>query len=889
MLNDILSAPSEKLGLYSEADFDLDERSDELFRQQQQRICVSTDRSMGVLMVLQWLVCIALALFYTPLTWQSNSAQTNPHVFLAIGLGGLITSLPIFLVFARPGQFETRIVMGIAQMMMSGLLIHLTGGRIETHFHVFGSLAFLAAYRDWRVLIPASLVVVFDHFARGIYFPISIFGTLQASPWRALEHTGWVVFADIFLIASCLRSTSEMRFIARQTSANEQINAALRHEIEERKTAEADLKGVLLQRQQLSAAVENSHVGVLISDPHQEDAPAIFINPAFTQITGYQSEETIGRNCRFLQGPETDPATVQKIREAITCREPYECTLLNYKRDGTPFWNELRISPVFDENGELINFIGLQSDVTDRVEAEKALTQSEERYRQVVSSVAEGIFQADENMRWTFLNPAWEMISGYNVDGSLGRSALDFVQEDERALNRQKFASILNGQQHYCRYETRLIHRNGENVWVEVLLSAIYDGNGGVAGITGTLMDVTQRRLAQKASEEARLEAVAAREEAENANHSKSDFLSRTSHELRTPLNAILGFGQLLEMEDLTPIQNEQVKYVTSAGRHLLRLIDEVLELSRIQSHNIELTLEPVPVGEILTELLGLVRPLADERQVTMNDCSQGNNLFVRADRQRLKQILLNFLSNAIKYNDVGGSVQVGCETVEGDANRVRIYVSDTGKGIEADSIKRLFSPFDRLGAEYSDISGTGLGLSVSKNLAEAMNGVVGVESELGHGSKFWIEMPRDSMTHQSEIEPVASTETAPSSSEKLKRVLYIEDNVSNLRLMQQLMQRRAHVELLSATNGEDGLELARATHPDLVLLDLHLPDIEGAKVMQRMYEDSELRAIPVIIVSADATSHQIQRFEKLGARHYISKPFDVNELFKLVDSILQS
>ncbi len=406
-------------------------------------------------------------------------------------------------------------------------------------------------------------------------------------------------------------------------------------------------------------------------------------------------------------------------------------------------------------------------------------------------------------------------------------------------------------------------------------------------GLLGTVAVWNQRRTVAALAELKRAEEALrqAKQEADRANQAKSEFLSRMSHELRTPLNAILGFAQVLEMEPLEAAQRESVGYILKAGQHLLALIDEVLDIARIEAGRLRLSLEPVSVKTILDEARSLIRPLAEERKVQLQvEPPESGDLYILADRQRLKQVLLNLLSNAVKYNREGGAVTLSCEEAPG--NRLRFRVSDTGPGIPPEGMERLFTPFERLGAEGSSIEGTGLGLSLSKALAEAMGGAMGVESEVGRGSTFWVELAQAESPEASVVQAAQSAPEGPAL-RKSAAVLYVEDNLSNVRLVEHVLARRPQVRLLTAMQGRLGLDLAREHRPGLILLDLQLPDIPGDEVLRRLREDPRTRGVPVVVLSADASPGQVRRLLDAGARAYLTKPMDVRELLRIVDETL--
>ncbi|TMI82275.1 MAG: response regulator [Bacillati bacterium ANGP1] len=341
-------------------------------------------------------------------------------------------------------------------------------------------------------------------------------------------------------------------------------------------------------------------------------------------------------------------------------------------------------------------------------------------------------------------------------------------------------------------------------------------------------------------------------------------------------------------MDHLSAEQHEGVEQILRGGRHLLGLIDEVLDIAKIEAGRLALSTEPVRISEELQETLDLIEPMATARNVLINgDRQETCRRHVLADRQRLKQVLLNLLSNAVKYNRPGGTVTLSCQ--ESGNGRLRVKVTDTGPGIPADKMERLFTPFDRLGAEQSEVEGTGLGLSLSKRLAEAMGGTLGIESTPGLGSTFWLELTvvespleRFEKAREPITAPAAGTPAAAA-----RVVLYIEDNFSNLRLIERLLARRPEIRLIPAMQGRLGVQLAREHRPDLILLDLQLPDISGHDVLRHLREAPETRDTRIIVISADATPGQIDRLVAAGAWRYLTKPLDVKKCLALLDEAL--
>jgi CheY-like chemotaxis protein len=363
------------------------------------------------------------------------------------------------------------------------------------------------------------------------------------------------------------------------------------------------------------------------------------------------------------------------------------------------------------------------------------------------------------------------------------------------------------------------------------------------------------------------------------------------SHELRTPMNSILGFAQLLEMGILNDRQMNGVTHILRSGKYLLNMINEVLELSRIESGKLSLSIEPVAVNSVVSEILDFVRPQSEQRNIIILNKSMSEEVFINADKQKLKQILLNLLINAIKYNNEEGEVEIRTEITKSkfsseDCMRISIY--DTGSGISEENVKKLFNPFERIGAEKTTVEGTGLGLAVSKKLTEAMEGRIGVESQLEKGSVFWVEFPLIPKM-KNLVNKIETSQEAPLFKTHVKgTVLYIEDNESNIELIKQvLLENRPSVKLLYEKDGSNSINVALEIKPDLILLDLNLPGIQGDEILKEILNNLELKEIPVIIISADAMPNQIKNLLKLGAQSYLTKPIIIAQLLKIIDQFL--
>ena len=503
------------------------------------------------------------------------------------------------------------------------------------------------------------------------------------------------------------------------------------------------------------------------------------------------------------------------------------------------------------------------------------------RMQTILDNAVDGIVTIDDHGIIEAFNPAAEQIFGYPAAEVIGHNISMLMPEPHRGnhdsyLARYRTTDIPNiigtGR------EVEGMRKGGTTFPMEIAVSEmVLDGS---RHFTGIVRDITQRKHTEA-------DLLRAKEEAERANKAKSEFLSRMSHELRTPMNAILGFAQLLESDlttPLTPYQAESVHEILHGGYHLLELINEVLDLARIESGRIDLSLEPVEPEPLIRECLALIQPLAKQRNINLTFTPAGG-AFVQADRMRLRQVLLNLLSNSVKYNREGGSVHITCQAA--NDNHLRIAVQDTGQGIKADFLPRLFQPFERMESTYNNIEGTGIGLALAKKLTEAMGGAIGVESIFGEGSTFWVEFPR--VEGVSDLSGSAAEITAiPTNNSPEHTLLYIEDNPANLRLVQKLISTRTQLMLLDAPSAELGLELAKTHRPDLILLDINLPGMNGFDALHHLQSNPATRHIPVIAITANAMERDIKHGLDAGFTDYLTKPLDISKFLTLLDKWLK-
>ncbi|HEY3332386.1 MAG TPA: PAS domain S-box protein [Capsulimonadaceae bacterium] len=609
----------------------------------------------------------------------------------------------------------------------------------------------------------------------------------------------------------------------------------------------------------------------------------VMMNTAAEKLLGLKSAEVIGKTVNDLYIPNQAQPTNDSDHQVLTkgINTAVELNLTTHKGDEQITW--VTKSPIVANDGRITGLVSIARDITEQKRAERALHQSEEFVRAILDSIPAEIALIKSDGTIEDTNKAWKiaMDAIYDMRCGPGDAYFDFLLNicDTNLTPISKLhdlaAAVKSGDTPVGNIEIRA-HCGELERWLSLSLIRLSgDSNGRIVAVHE---DVTNRMTADAALR-------TANEMAQTANRAKSEFLSRMSHELRTPLNAILGFAQLLEQAEIAESDKEDASQIVKAGRHLLNLINEILDISRIEAGRLALSLEPVLVRETIHETVSLMRSLASDRSVAIELKETPDwDSHVFADKQRLKQVLLNLLANAVKFNRLGGSIAID---VVASSKLISISVTDTGYGIEEDKLSSVFDPFDRLGADEFGTEGTGLGLTVTKRLVEAMHGEIDVRSKVGVGTTFTVRLP------PKEPNSAPYEYDDPLDPDGAKRdylegtVLYIEDNPGNTELIKRILEPNTKCQLVATSMGRDGVDLAVRLLPDVILLDINLPDMNGRDVLVEIRTNPTTRQTPVLVVTANVVASVKRELLSLGATVVLGKPIDITELTTLVSDLL--
>jgi PAS domain S-box-containing protein len=641
-----------------------------------------------------------------------------------------------------------------------------------------------------------------------------------------------------------------------------------------------DAKGVI----QIFNVGAERMLGYAAADVMNKITPADISDPS----------EVIAR-AKALSGEFSTPITpgfealVFKASRGI--EDIYELTYI--RKDGSRFPAVVSVTALRDAQNAIIGYLLIGTDNTARkqVEAEQKLLDQRLRDQQfytrsLIESNIDALMTTDPLGIITDVNKQMEALTDCTRDELIGAPFKNYFTDPERAEAAIKLVLV---EKKVTDYELTARTRDGQKTVVSYNATTFYDRDRRLQGVFAAARDVTERKRFEHALQESNVELKNAKSAADKANLAKSDFLSSMSHELRSPLNAILGFAQLMEtaVPPPPPDQSARISQILQAGWHLLNLINEILDLAVIESGKVSLSLEPVALAEVMAECQAMMEPQAQQRGIHMSFPQFDDPVFVWADRTRFKQIVINLLSNAIKYNQAQGTVAVDC--IRLSPERIRLSVRDTGAGLAPEKLAQLFQPFNRLGQEGGGVAGTGIGLVVTKQLVELMEGSLGVESTVGTGSSFWVELRSTSAPTLASgaVRPIAVALPRGPASPRLRSVLYIEDNPANMELVAQLIARRSDLRLLTAVNGTLGIQLARTARPAVILMDINLPGISGIDAMKILRDDPATSDIPVVALSANAMPRDIELGLEAGFFRYLTKPIKVHEFMDDLDGAL--
>ena len=609
-----------------------------------------------------------------------------------------------------------------------------------------------------------------------------------------------------------------------------------------------------------------------------------YVNDNFCRTSGYTSLELLGNNHRIVKSGVHDVTFYKDIWRTIASGGVWTGEICNKRKDGSFYWVDSTIAAFLDEQGEVYQYISIRKDITHRKLAEKKLHQTIDILERTNEAARIGFWEytlADDRLQWSKVTKAIHGVAE-SYQPSVDQAISFYRSGNNRDRIQTLFTRALN---EHISYDTELVITNfqGEECWVRTI--GIPDLTEGVCTrVYGLFQDITDKKHTL-------LSLVHAKEEAETANIAKSQFLSQMSHELRTPLNAILGFAQILQdSSSLNAEEMADVGEIYKAGSHLLTLINEVLDLSAVESGQLNFAYEAVNIREMVEACCQLLAPLALKRNIQM--ALEIDDAFViKVDRGRLKQILLNLLSNAVKYNRDGGQVRIAGYPVEHDMLRIR--VEDSGAGLNQAQLAQLFKPFNRLGQEKTGVEGTGIGLALSKSLTELMGGKIGAESHLGEGSAFWLDFPKAySASTNNSLQQVPSNmasnlgQVQPEDALE-KTILYVEDNPANVKLVAHILASRSQLRLLTALSPQEAIEIAFKQAIDVVLMDINLPQMSGFDLMAILKREPAFKQVPFVAISADATQDNINKALISGFSDYLTKPIDIRRFNTMIDKLL--
>ncbi|WP_020475639.1 response regulator [Zavarzinella formosa] len=858
-------------------------RVQELASQARHSVACRTDRLFVGLLAFQWVMAIALAVWVSPLAWAGTESRMHPHVWSAIWLGLAIISLPVFLGVFRPGRAFTRHIIAIGQMLSSTLLIHLSGGRIETHFHVFGSLAFLAIYRDWRVLLTATVVTAVDHVARGFIWPESIYGVAAGADWRWLEHAGWVVFIDVFLIYSCWLGDRDIVATAtRQAlieSAHEQVEEVVQERTAELRESEERFRG----------AFRHAAIGKALISP---DGGFLRVNPALCGIVGYSEEELLARDFQGITHPDDLQADLDQLRRLAGGEiETYQMEKRYVHKAGHFVSILLSVSVVRNPAGIPLHYVAQVQDITKRKQAEELVVAASHRLaeqqmilRNVIDHIPCVVMWKDREGRFQGCNQMIADELGFaSVDDIVGKTNAELMPDPEKAKHLERAEDeVMESGVARLNFEESIIKPDGTQTQILGSQVPLHNPQGEVIGVLIVTIDITERKRIEA-------ELRRAHETAEAASRTKSEFLANMSHEIRTPMNGIIGLTDLVLETELTGEQRESLKMVGSSADALLTIINDILDFSKIEAGKLDIDPTPFPLRDTVGDTLKTLALKAHAKGLELA-CDIASDVpdWVVGDSGRLRQVLTNLIGNAVKFT-ASGEVVVRVEHAasEGGGERLRFGVRDTGIGIPKEKQATIFDAFTQAdGSTTREYGGTGLGLTISSRLVELMGGRIWVESEPGKGSEFCFEASFE--RHESSQERLIPR---PPVSLRGASVLVVDDNATNRKVLGETLRLWEAVPTCVDSGKAALAELRRAIDAGkpykLVLLDAMMPEMDGFMVAEAIAKEPALAEAPIMMLTSADRQGDAARCRSLGLVAHLVKPIKSTELLRVITAAL--
>lgn len=676
--------------------------------------------------------------------------------------------------------------------------------------------------------------------------------------------------------------------IGTDNTARKQIEAEKLHllEIQEETNSKLKQANTTLQESEEKLAVTLNSIddAVITTDA---GGFVTLLNPQAERLTGWTLDEATGRPVSEILNiinQETRLPSVIPVLETLkhgTIQKMTNHTIL-IARDSSECIIADSCAPIRDRDALVIGAVLVFRDVTEEYAAQQSLRDQQFYTRSLIESNIDALMATDVYGIITDVNKQMETLTNYTRDELIGAPFKNYFTDPalaeaaiKLALRKKKLSD----------YELTVRASDGDETVVSYNATTFHDRDGKLKGVFAAARDITERKRLDEVLHIKNTELELSKSTAEKANLAKSVFLSSMSHELRTPLNAILGFAQLLETGKPAPtdVQIIRLHQILKAGWYLLDLINEILDLTVIESGKLSLSREPVSIAEVMRECQAMTESQALKRNIHIDFIPFDNTWFANADRTRVKQVLINLLSNAIKYNRENGTVKVKCSCT---AERICISIKDSGAGLPPEKLLQLFQPFNRLGQEFGVEEGTGIGLVVTKQLIELMGGTISVDSTVGVGSEFQIELIRD-ITPQLAAGNTLPTERVPPGAGTLRTLLYVEDNPANLMLVEQIIEAHPLIRMMSAHDGNIGITLALAHLPDVILMDINLPGISGIEVMKILRKNPATAHIPIIALSANAMLRDIEKGLESGFFRYLTKPIKINEFMNALDDAL--